>query len=79
MVGVPVLTAGATARARPYAGRQLIPLRYELWVSVLRPERLVGFTSPMAPDAKPEKLLLQFCGTLFDAEPNSVPCVAAHS
>jgi hypothetical protein len=53
--------------ARATTGRLLNQLRYELWASALRPESLVGFTSPMAPNTKPEKLLPQLPGTLFYA------------
>ena len=42
--------------ARATTGRLINQLRYELWASALRPECLAGFTSPIAPEPKPEKL-----------------------
>lgn len=53
--------------ARATTGRLINQLRYELWASALRPESLAGFTSPGAPDPKPEKLSPHLASATFYA------------
>lgn len=53
--------------ARASTGRLINQLRYELWARALRPESLAGFTSPCAPDQKPEKLSPHLASATFYA------------
>ncbi len=53
--------------ARAPTGRRINQLRYELWASALRSESLAGFTSPGAPDQKPEKLPPHLASATFHA------------
>ena len=57
----------ANPPARATTGRLINQLRYELWAHALRPESFAGFTSPTAPDKKPEKLLPHLASAAFYA------------